>query len=323
MFKKSSIRFLVIILAVLLLVLIIQQLTDSRSRDRNFAGQVMDIDTSKVSQIVFENKTGTARKTVVTKTGGSWKVTRDGVEYRADRQAVRNILTELTGLKPERMAATGKDKWVEYELADNMGLHITLKSPRKTLAGIVIGKFSYHQPTNPYDRQGKLISYVRRADNDEVFAVNGFLRMTLSDDLSTLRDKYLIRQSVYDNFTTLTFTYPGDSSFILTRQGNRWLADGIMTDSASVVRYLDNITPLNSSYFADIPPGSNTHSHMLSVEGTNLPSRIEIMAFPADSANQYLITSSQNPGTVFSGREKNLFSTIFRSKSSFIAGQKN
>ncbi|HTA28164.1 MAG TPA: hypothetical protein VK809_10265, partial [Bacteroidia bacterium] len=55
----------------------------------------------------------------------------------------------------------------------------------------------------------------------------------------------------------------------------------------------------------------------LKIEGSSFSPAI-IKAYPADTANQYAITSSINPGTYFSGKGNAMFSKVFRGKSAFM-----
>jgi hypothetical protein len=318
MFRKTNIRILVILLVLLLIGVAVQQFIDTRKGERSFAARIMDFDTAKVSQVVMENFRPSFRLTRIYKRGQAWLVERDNKSYAADPTVVSEMLAGLANLSPERVAATEKSQWGTYEVGDSNGMHIRLSGKNnKELAGLVLGKFSYQQPTNPYDRQGKLTSYVRPANKEVVYAVNGFLQISFSDDLNSLRDKSIIRFTGSNDWTRLNFSYPGDSSFIMSRQGSQWLINGLATDSARVVRYLSQLTPLTSSYFIYDKEVSTSPTHSLTIEGNKIPG-VVIQAFPADSVNHYLIRSNQNPDALFSGAEKKLFENLFRGKSYFM-----
>jgi hypothetical protein len=59
-------------------------------------------------------------------------------------------------------------------------------------------------------------------------------------------------------------------------------------------------------------------SHKLIIE-RKTAGPIEVTAYPADTTHRFFITSSQNPGAVFSGSEKELFETIFFGQDFFKA----
>jgi hypothetical protein len=152
---------------------------------------------------------------------------------------------------------------------------------------------------------------VRLYDEKEVYAVDGYLRMGLQSNINGLRDKALSRTK-RDDITRVTFTYPGSLSFTLERQGTGFTINGIPADSAASALYLGAIARLSSQDFmADIPLGQPA-VYTVKIEGNNmLP--IDIMAYPAaDTLNKFILTSSVNPGTLFSGYGKNkLFDKVF------------
>ena len=61
-------------------------------------------------------------------------------------------------------------------------------------------------------------------------------------------------------------------------------------------------------------------SHKMVIE-QNSGEEIEILAFPADITHNYFITSSQNPGSVFSGAQNNLFENLFNPIEYFLGLQ--
>ncbi len=327
MFHKLNLKTLVIILAVLVAIYVIASMVGGN--DRTFRSEIVKVDTAHVTDIyisILKDKAEISLK----KTGGpeNWEVSSNGSSFVADPNIVKNILSQYVDMKPERIAATSKDKWTQFEVSDSAGTHVILKDGSSELANVWVGKFSYSQPPaqaqqqNPYQQQrGKMTSFVRVNKEDEVYAVDGFLKMTYQKDINSYRQKSLVNVNK-DDLTRLVFTGPGFSSFSLTKNDTKWMINGVMADSAKTMRYLNKIAKLSSSDFLPataLKTGDATYK--LTVEGNNF-SPVEIKAFPSDTLLKYVVTSSANSGAEFNGGKGKLFEKIFVDQTEFLIGEK-
>jgi len=320
MFRKVKFKTLIIVFIVLLVIVVIVEIVDYRKGDRTFRSDLVNIDTSKVSSVFLYPKAENYNEIKIFRSHGGWKIENMGKTFNADENVVYNMLDELIRLKPERVAAADKSKWEDFEVTDSTGVRIKVVEKNSIVADIIIGKFSYQQPQNPYQqRQGKMTSYVRLVNETKVYAVDGFLNMIFNRDVNTFRNKNLI-ESNKNNWTKLTFSYPADSSFVLIRQNDKWMSSGLLADSAQTDSYLYSIARLNSSDFVDETNSIILINELFSlmIEGNNLPAPIEIKAFSADTLNKYIITSSENSGSNFSGAKRDLFNKIFVPQSHFF-----
>jgi hypothetical protein len=319
--KFLNTKTLIILLVILVGIYFISKLTEKE--DRTFKSEMVSIDTADVTKIVVSPKLGGDGKEVVfTKTGTEWKLESAGRFYKPDAAAVTNILAELLRMKSERVAATENSKWKEFEVTDSTGTRIKVYNNKKVIADLYVGKFNYTQPKGPqnqYQQQrGKMSTYIRPAEDNEVYVVDGFIKMSIQANVDSYRDKTLFAADKTD-ITKITFKYPGNNSFVLNKQDNSWLLDGQPTDSVKTVRYLNKLARVTSSSFIDeVQPLTNTPSHYVKIEGNNiLP--VEVKAFPADSVNKFVITSSLVPETKYSGEKGGLFKKVFVDKSEFFA----
>ena len=322
MFHKLNIKTLVIILIVLAaVILIIDMMGD---KERSFRSEIVEVDTASVTAIHITIPKDQV-EIILSKTGSSsdWEVLSQGNKYPADVNVVKNILSQLNDLKAERVAATSKDKWDEYEVSDSAGTRVVLMDGKKKLADLYVGKFSYAQPPqgsqqNPYQQQrGKMTSFVRLEDEKEVYAVDGFLKMSYQNDVNSYRNKTLVNVGKND-ISRLVFSYPDNENFSLTKNNEQWLIGGQIADSASMVGYLNKLYRLTSSNFVDpstIKISDATYS--LRIEGNNF-TPIDLWAYPSDSITQYVITSSINPGAEFHGSKSKLFENIFVAETDFL-----
>jgi len=322
MFKKLNSKVLIIILIVLGGIYYISTLTDNN--DRSFRNVIVAIDTAQVTEIAI-NSTKDNLNIILSKTGNSdWEVASAGNKYPADKSIVQNILAQFSEMKPKRIAATSKFKWADFEVSDSTGTNVILKDGNEELTNIYIGKFSYTQPPQGAQQQqmqqqqrGIMTSFVRLADDDDVYAVEGFLKMSYQNDVNSYRNKSLANVNK-DDISKLEFNYV-DRKISLSKEGTQWMMNGQPADSANTVKYLNKIYRLNSSNFVDQSTQKlSAATYKLSIEGNNF-SPIEIQAFPAaDTTIKYVVTSSVNPGAEFDGSKAKLFEKVFVDETAFL-----
>ncbi len=322
MFKKLKLRSLLIIFIVLLILVLAIFYIDSRKGERSFRAVIVDVDTSKVTSIVIYPRMNKEEPIEILRKGSLWKINYGDKLLNADNDAVENMLTTLLELKPRRIAATDKSKWNEFEVDDSLSTRVQLLTGKKMGADLYIGRFSYQQPKGQmadyYNRRGTITTCVRLADDKIVYVVEGYLSMAFNRDVNDFRNKSVIR-SDKNNWTRLSFGYPSDSSFALVKEGDKWMADGLLADSASVNEYFNSISWLSSQNFIDDQqPASSEPLFTLKIDGNNFVKPIQFKAFEADTVNKYLITSSLNEGAYFSGSKSKLAEKIFAGKRKFI-----
>lgn len=323
MFRKSNNKVLAIIFVVLLAFVVLVNLVDARRGDRTFRNEIFDIDTADITSITIDPK-GLDREDVrLFKSNNTWKVSAGEETYAADKNVVQNLLQELAGMEAQRVAATREENWKKFEVTDSLATKVLVES-EKDDAMLYVGRFSYRQPRNPQQmrmpygqQQGTMSTYVRLGEEDEVYSVEGFIGMTFNRELNDFRNKTVL-ESNRNNWNQLTFNYPSDSSYVLSRQADGWYADGQKTDSASVIEYLSSISNLTSSHFVDNAQPLSEPVYTLSIEGVDMNEPIDIQAFPADSVYQYLIATSQNPDVFFNGAQANLADKIFVGKNQLL-----
>lgn len=315
MFRKLNIKTLVIILVVLVAIYFITDMIGDR--ERSFRSTLVEVDTARVTDVII-NLPGDDKQIQLMRTGsGQWEVSTGTETYTADKNVVKKILNQYVEMKPERVAATSPGKWTQYEVNDTTGINVVLKDDGKELANVYIGKFSYSQQPqtqvqNPYQQQqrGKMTSFVRLADEDKVFAVDGFLKMEYQKDINAYRNKSLVSVNKSD-ISRVVFNYPG-KQFTLSKEEEKWMLDGQAADSAKTVRYLGKIARLNSSNFVDpSTPKAEDAVQTVRIEGNNF-SPVQIKAYPTtDTTMKYVVTSSYNPDAEFDGSKANLHEKVF------------
>ncbi len=325
MFKKLNSKVLIIILIVLGVIYYLSTLIGNK--ERSFREMVVAVDTAQVTDIQI-NSVKDNLQISLSKTGNNtWEVVGEGNRYPADQSIVKNILGQFNEMKSMRMAAKSSTKWAAYEVSDSTGTRVVLKSNKDELADLYIGKFSYSQPPQGGGQQqmqqqqqrGIMTSFVRLANEDEVYAVDGFLKMSYQADINAYRNKSLVNVNK-DDISRLQFNYP-DRSITLSKEENRWMMNGQPADSANTAKYLNKIYRLNSSNFVD--PSTQKlgdASYKLSIEGNNF-SPVVLKAFPAaDTTINFVVSSSVNPGAEFDGTKAKLYEKVFVDETAFLPG---
>ena len=311
MSKKINSKVLSITLVLLLAIVVITQLMDKKKGERTFKKQLFDIDTAKVTSVLLYPKINNFTEVKFERKAGSWSVIKNEKEYNVNYLSVENLLQQVNNLSPTRLAAKSSDKWEKYELSDSLATHMTIMSGDKKLGELYVGKFNY----NPQTQNG--VSYVRIDDEDDVYAVIGFLQSAFDQDVNAFRYNKLI-VSNKANWTKLQFIYPADSSLILEKGIDGWMMNGGVVDSTKTETYLNGIVNLNSRNFVadNLVSPQDQEVYKLIIEGSNF-SPVEIKAYIADEENGFYITSNTNPGAVFSGIKGGLSEKVFKGPSQF------
>ncbi len=320
--KFLNTKTLVILLIIVLGIYFISDMFENE--DRTFRSDLVSIDTAEITKIVIVPKIGGGDEVSLTRTGSSWDLKSAGKSYKSDGSVIKNVLARLSLLKPERVAATSSSKWTEFEVTDSTSSRVKLYVGDEVGSEIYIGKFSYTQPPQGQgqmqqrQQQGKMSTHVRLAGEDEVYVVDGFLKMEIQANVDAYRDKTLVAANEND-LTRLTFKYPDNDNFTLTRENDKWMINGIEADSANAAKYLQGLKRVTSTNFIDnIDQAGNQAAFSVKFEGNNmLP--VEIKAFPImDTINKFVVTTSRIPDAKFSGGKNNLFENIFPVKGDLV-----
>lgn len=318
MFNRFKVRNLYVVFGILLVLVVFTALPGNQHRARSFKSELSQFDPATVNQFHIYPKAGGERISF-RKSDNSWTVFDASGEYNADGTQVDRMLESISDLRALRLAAREKDAWEKYEVTDSLGIRVEVLEGEKEMADLILGKFSYAQPSgpvNPYQQQqGTMTTYLRLNKEKEVYAVNGFLAMSFSGQVNNFRDRKVLQLNEND-LQSISIS-GGGSDFALVHQDSLWLLNGVEADSASMAEYLSGIRSLRSSRFLaedQVPAGAPTHQ--LKVEGLDGNLLAQIDAHMADSMH-IAISSSLNPGTWFDGTQDDLFGKLFRDQAEF------
>lgn len=318
--KKIKNSTLLILFIVLLVAVAAVFLYDRHKGDRTFKSQLFAIDSARVSSISIYPK-GSSDAMILSGSGNNWTIHFKDQSFPADTQSIRQILSAVIHAIPERVATTDLSGWKEFEITDSAATRVVIREGDETTADFRLGKLSFSQMNQGrgYGRGQNIIvkSHIRIAGDDKVYVVDGFLSMMFGDQPSRYRNK-LVCKFDPNSVNRLTFVYPGDSSFVLTRSGNQWMVDGKPADSAKAVRYFSSASQSQNMEFADnidqIPP---VFPFQLTIEG-NGTSPILIQGAVDSATKRYFIKTSLNPDALFASSNPTLFQQFFKGHSNFL-----
>ena len=313
---------LLIIFGALALIVLFFFLYDSKKGERSFRGELFTIDSARVSRLTIYPKGKNKTLIVLSGSGRDWKITSGKKYWPADTNMMRQLISSLVNAKPELVAGTDRSSWKELEVTDTSSIRVVVEQGNDVVADFRVGKISFSRGGRAYNgRQGMSAkSHIRVAGDEKVYAVDGFLSMTFRDEPSAYRIKQLCRFDK-NQVNRLTFIYPGDSSFILTKQENHWKMGDKPADSANIANYLNSLAYLSNGEFADDNQIPVTYSHTLRIEGTNIP-LIEIQGAVNEESKLFFVKSNLNPSAVFGGANPSLFRKVFPCRGQFEPAQK-
>jgi hypothetical protein len=315
MSKKFNNLYLLIAFAALVLLFVFVKFFQSVKTERTLKTNIVQIDTAKVSKILLYPASEKGQEILFTKEGREWKVSNGKVSTETEKNAVKNMLTQLLGIKANRLVSRTKDKWAEYQVNDSLATRVKLFEGLEEKLNINIGKFTYQQINDPYGRNGVVgTSYVRLARDNEVYAVDGFLTFGFNLAFDKWRNQSFISLNKQD-IKKLTFKYPGDSSFVAQLVDKKWMVNDQPVDSTTILNYIASLSSKKASTFIDGFSPVGNPQHQLTIEGNNM-STFTVDAF--DNGNgSFAINSSLNPKSWFKSDRKEIFSDIFKSKKYF------
>ncbi|MDX2195298.1 MAG: DUF4340 domain-containing protein [Cytophagales bacterium] len=313
---KINIKTLLIVVGALAVLLVVTKLYKAPKSEKTLKTDILELDSAKIAGIYIYPKGSLTDPLKISWSGGDYKVSKNDKAYDADKKAVQQLLNEILAIKSQGLASKNKAKWRDFDVTDSLGIRVkVLKNDDEVLQEFIVGKFTYEQgnSSNPYGGISGT-SYVRLADEDEIYTVKGFLVFSFNRDINSFRNKLLI-EAVSANINKITLTYPLDSGFVLTKNNNAWTLNMTKTDSVAVQSYLSMLSTKSAEEFYD-EPLTSLPTHTLKIEGAGMAA-IEITAYPLPDGN-YAIKSTLNPKAVFKTLPSGLFADLFKSKNYFV-----
>lgn len=302
MISKISNLKLILGLVLLALIYLVVVYFDS-SKSAPLEKHLVTIDTSKVTRVIIEAPDEQVNLTKTT--DGPWQIALpSGKKVTAEANKVNSVLGQLMDIRTDRLAAKNEDKWAEYQV-DDIGTKLKVQEGEEITLDMIVG-------------QSGSTTYIRIAGEDEVYASDDFKGLATSDNINHYRDNTFLRMET-DSIESITFNYPGDSSFQLANMGGSWTLDNSTpADSVKAASYLRNLKlKVNNDFAAEDGSSIGKQIADIVIVSKNQPP-VSIMAFE-DPADSVIYQSSVNLEAYFN--DADLGEVFFVGKSELMISQ--
>jgi len=253
--KKINNKILLTLLVLLVAVFVLTKVFRSPALESNLDVGLFAIDTALIRSVKVQRPDQPA--IILQRNNSAWTITEGERHTRVQVTAINSFLRTLSQIKPERVVSRKEDKWRTYQVDDSTSIHLTaFDQDSVPVVDWYIGKESAG------------VTYIRPADDEAVYAMEGSIRSRADDGFNDWRDKTFIRITP-SSVTKVMFQYPSDTGFVLQRRDNTWMIDDDQADSVQVQRYLSKLQSRNLSSFADEFTPSHDADVTISVEATN------------------------------------------------------
>ncbi len=298
---------LLLLLGLLVVAYAIIELTGGKSRSDAFKKDLVTFENEKVDRLTIEKE---GKVLQLTKSNNQWKVkTEKGFEVEAEASKVENALGMLKEIVPSRVAAKDDSKWAEFQV-DTAGTKVQVFAEGKKALDIILGKFSVVN-------QRQFNSYVRLTDDPIVYTVDNFMSMSFPSASGGYRNGNLLRFN-RDSVQEISFVYPADSSFVLSKSDGAWRIDSKEVDAKKVNDFIGAINYKTSTDFEDSIEksslGAPLFSLILKVAGEDGP--LSLDAYQHESF-KWVLNSSQNEKAWFTDSDESELKKFFKGRNSF------
>jgi hypothetical protein len=306
MFNKANPGILGIVFIVLLAMVLLVKFTDSQRGERSFKSNLVSFSKEQVDEVsIIPNNSDPY---TLVKKEGNWKVEKGENLYPASKNSVTRLLDQLVDLSVNQVVATSSDNWGEYEVTDSAATKVTIRAGDES-TGLRIGKLNFDRQTR------SAVSYVRQTGDENVYGVNGFLKMSFGRGPNAYRKKTLVNLSNPSAVSKISFSYPADSSFVLRKNNNNWMIEGQSADSASTAQFINKIKNMKGNSFADNIEEADMTNPTLKVNISGEQS-IEVAAKQVNG--RWIVHSSLNPSAYFNDSQGNIRDKLFVAREKFL-----
>lgn len=294
-------KILAILLILFVIIAVIVYFPSGNKTERTFRTELVDVDTSAISEIIISPKSMNGNSFRIFKENSQWNVTlANNKTAIVPREKSERLIEQILSIKPVRLAGRTKSKWSEFEV-DSSATRVVIKEGNTTTLNILIGKFLFQQPRS-------VSTYVRLSEDKDVYLVDGFLSMSFNQGADTYRENTVIKGD-HQNWDQLVFNYPADSSFQMAKVDGKWMSNNRTLDSASTEKYLSQLSRLtNSSFVDDFDTQNISPNYELIINSSNNTIAI-VNGYQIDSL--IVINSSMNKKSYFDASENSFMEKLF------------
>jgi len=261
-----------------LLGLLIAKKTILKPTMRSFKQELTSFDSATIDKVTIQ--IAGSPMTTLTKNGEQWEASDGSLSVPAKEGSVSGLISELSSIKTKQLVSRSPEKWADYEVDEARGKRIDLYAGGKKITGLNIGRFNFNQQT----RSG--VSYARLSDEDDIYALDGFLSMSAAKDFNSFRNNKLLTIDAA-SLESITLEADGSVQSLGRAIDGGWLKNQSVIDSTAAAGYIAGLNSLTGSKFNDNFSGATAPLKTLKV-GTET-----ITAFQ-NPLGGFTLKSSQN-----------------------------
>ncbi len=210
-----------------------------KNADREPNNLLSSLESANVERINISSANSGA--IVLKRAANGWQVAADHKTfYTADSPSVEALFESLAQLTTTSLVSRNSDRHALYEVSPETGVQVEVLGVGGTLANVLIGKSG----PNIFS------TYVRVAEKDEVYLVDGILQNATSKTLNEWRDKTVF---AFNPDLVTTYTVTGDHSLALDKTDGKWLVgpENAPANTTVVEQAVRTLATLNAVDFAD------------------------------------------------------------------------
>ena len=187
MFKKINTTWLIIIFILLTGIVAFNKFYQAKKDESTFRTQFVQIDTVAVKGIFIYPRSEQGKEIKLLKNKKHWDLQNDKIKTIADSVAVRSLLSLFAVMKSVSLAGQDRTSWNDLQVTDSAGTRIKFMTDDNKIYDMIVGKFGYNQSA----RKG--LTYIRHSNEDAVYAVEGFLSLSINQGFISWRDKTFLK----------------------------------------------------------------------------------------------------------------------------------
>ncbi|NUQ26882.1 MAG: DUF4340 domain-containing protein [Saprospiraceae bacterium] len=301
-------KTLLIVFVALLVLYGLNRLLSGRG-DSNFNSELIKIDTAAVSAVNIIIKQPEEAEITLKREGADWIVSNGQLSVKAQSAAVEELLSAISLIKTNQIAATQAGSWADYGVDEEHGTQVTVYSNDKELESFVVGKFSFNPQTQT------AISFLRINGENEVYAIDGMQAMSLNKSFEGYRNLELLKMKRDMVVTSFNCELP-DTTLRFSKTGGPWLLNGkTPLDSMDVENYLNTLRNLPGATFADDFDETRAEKFQyarLTLEGDNIPAPFVVDCYRDTSRQRpFILHSSHNRDAWFDSDTSGVYRQLF------------
>lgn len=304
--KKLNNKILIISFLVLSGIFVLSKIFRSPTLSSNLDADAFEVDTAKITGIHIQPKIDSLKELRLVKEKNKWFISRAEVSANVRLHRIKSLMAAVAQLKPERIVSRKKDKWRQYNVDDSTSTLVSFLDEKNELLSLKVGN------------EANGITYVRIADEEEIYAMSGSLQEQFNKSFNDWRDPSFIHLQK-EKLVSINFQYPADSGFVIEKKGKEWFIENSKIDSVQLKNYLDKISIKEHTVFADkFKPSGNPG---VTITFRNDSNAETVVKGWKQSFYQWVLNSNLQPETYFLDEGPKLANELFVRKKDFVAKQ--